>query len=112
MLMICCWCFTEKKVNMNDILLEQLTKYYPKIKLKMELNPNKFMDTKSICVNGIYNTMVNRKSTKSKIAWLSKVSKCYKRNAIIDHIDYIVYIDWKKMSMGLLMKLDISKLNF
>ena len=53
---------------MNDILLEQLTKYYPKNKLKMELNPNKFMDTKSICVNGIYNTMVNRKSTKSKIA--------------------------------------------
>ena len=32
----------------------------------MELNPNKFMDTKSICVNGIYNTMVNRSQPKQK----------------------------------------------
>ena len=51
--------FNRRKVNMNDILFEQqLNNYNPKIRL-MKLNPKKFLETKLICINGIYNTKVN-----------------------------------------------------
>ena len=53
---------TGKKVNMSDILFERLNKYYPKIKPNIELNLKKSLETKLTCVNGIYNTMVNRNS--------------------------------------------------
>ena len=64
---------------MNAILFERLNKYHPKIKLASELNPKKFLDASLICFNGIYNTMINRKSTKSPFAWSSKVPKHFKR---------------------------------
>ena len=51
--------FNRRKVNMNDILFEQqLNNYNPKIRLT-KLNPKKFLETKLICINGIYNTNVN-----------------------------------------------------
>ena len=51
--------FTKRKVNMNNILLEQSNNYHPKIKLAIELNRNNFLDTKLICINSICNTIVN-----------------------------------------------------
>ena len=58
----------SRKINTNDILLEQLNNYHPKIKIAIELNPKKFLDMKLICVKYIYNTGVNRKATKLPIA--------------------------------------------
>ena len=52
----------------RDISFEQWNIYHPKIRLTIELNPRKFLDTRLVCV-----TMVNRKSTKLPIAWSSKV---------------------------------------
>ena len=49
----------------------------------MELNTKKFLETDLICVNGIYNSMVDRKSTKLPITWSSKVPKRYGHSAII-----------------------------
>ena len=56
--------FNRRKVNTKDILFESLNNYHPQIKLTIETNPKKFLDTKLILTNGIYNTMVHRKSTK------------------------------------------------
>ena len=58
----------SRKINTNDILLEQLNNYHPKIKIAIELNPKKFLDMKLICVKYIYNTGGNRKATKLPIA--------------------------------------------
>ena len=51
--------FNRRNVNINDILFEQrLNNYNPKIRL-IKLNRKKFLETKFICINGIYNTKVN-----------------------------------------------------
>ena len=76
---------------MNDTLFEQLDNYYPRINFTIKLNPKKFLDTKLICVNSIYNSMFNRKSTKLSIAWSSKLPKCYKHKSLFGF-----YIDEKE----------------
>ena len=52
----------------------------------MKLNPKKFLQTKLICVNRSYSTMLDRKSPNLPIAWSSKVPKSYKCNAIIGEL--------------------------
>ena len=74
--------FDRKKVNNRDTLLKQLDNDHPKNKLTTELTPKKLLDEKLFFVNGIYYSMLNRKSTKLPIAWSSKVRKFYKRNII------------------------------
>lgn len=64
----------------------------------IELNPKKLLNMKLICINGIYNTIISRKSTKLPILWLSKAPNHYKRNAI--------------ENFYLLTKLNILKLSF
>ena len=64
-------------------LFEIFNNFHPKIKLTFESNPEKFLDTRLIYIYGIYNTIVNRKSTKLSIAWFSKVPKHSKLNAFI-----------------------------
>ena len=74
--------FTRRKKNTNDILFENMNNYHENIKLTIELNPTKFLDTKLTLINGHYTTAVYRKSTKLPIHWKSKCPKRYKRNAI------------------------------
>ena len=74
---------TEERKGENDMLFDRLNSYHPKIKLTLELNPSKFLDTKLICQNGFYVTRVNRKKTKLPIPWSSKIPKRYKRNTIL-----------------------------
>ena len=85
--------FNRRKVNTNDILLERLNNYHPKITI--ELNPKNFLDMKLICVSGIYNTSVNRQSAKLSIARSSEVPKCYELNVIIGDLHQS-----KKISMN------------
>ena len=59
-----------------------MNSYHKNIKLTIEKNPTKFLDTKLTLVNGRYTTMVYRKTTKMPIHWNSKCPKRYKRNAI------------------------------
>lgn len=80
--------FNKRKVKTSDILFEKLNKYNPKIELTIELNPNKFLDAKLICVNGIYNTMVNRKPTKLPMAWSTKMPRRYKSNTFIGELHW------------------------
>ena len=68
---------------MNNIIFEQLNNYHPRINFTIKLNPKKFLDTKLIYVNSIYNPMVNRKS--------SNLPKCYKHKSLFGF-----YIDQKE----------------
>ena len=76
----------RRKVNTNDILFERFKNYKPKIKLTIKLNPKEFLDLKFIYTNVIYNTMVNKKSTKLLIPWLSKVPTRYEHSDIIGNL--------------------------
>ena len=76
--------FVRRKLHCNDILFQRLNDYHPNIKLSIETNPTKFLDTKLI-LNSVraYDTLVYRKSSKLPTPWTSKVPKRYKRNNIL-----------------------------
>ena len=65
-----------------DDLYETLNRYHKNIKLTAEKSPPKFLDTRLLINNGIYETQVYRKETKTPTHWSSNISKRYKRNAI------------------------------
>ena len=73
----------KRKKNIPDSLLETLQNYHPKINFSVEINPEKFLDTRLINNNGKYATAVYRKPMKYPSPWTSHVPKRYKRNAII-----------------------------
>jgi len=66
----------------DNYLFNRMNSYHPNIKLTIELNPSKFLDTKLKCINVTYKFNVHRKETKLPIPWTSKVPKRYKRNTI------------------------------
>ena len=49
--------FNRRKDNTNEIPLERLNNYHLKIKLTIELDPEKFLDTRLVYVDGTYKTM-------------------------------------------------------
>ena len=73
---------TRRLKNAPDQLFNYLNNYHPRIKLTVEINPVKFLDTKIICENGTCKTEVFRKETKITPHWSSAVPKKYKRNTI------------------------------
>ena len=66
----------------ESVLFYQLNNYHPNIKLTIEVNPSKFLDTKLTNINGAYKFNVYRKNVKLPLPWTSKTPKRYKRNAI------------------------------
>ena len=48
----------------NNVLFELLNNYHPNIKLTIEVNPSKFLDTKLTNINGAYKFNVYWKNTK------------------------------------------------
>ena len=66
----------------DNVLLNRLNSYHPNIKLTIEVNPSKFLDTKLTNINGTYKFNVYRKNTKLPSPWTSKTPKRYKRNTI------------------------------
>ena len=73
--------YNRWKINKKDNLYEALNKY-KNIKLTVEKSPSKFLDTRLLISNGIYETQVYRKETKIARHWSSSIPKRYKRNAI------------------------------
>ena len=75
---------TRRKKDQPDELLSKLMSFHPKIKFTVEVNPEKFLDTKLIFdSNGTCETRVYRKPNKVPLHWHSKTPVRYKRNAII-----------------------------
>ena len=73
---------TKRKINKVDSLYHKLNSYHRKIKLTIEENPSKFLDTHIIKHKSSFTTQVYRKETKLPIHWSSCVPKRYKRNTI------------------------------
>ena len=56
--------YTRRKKGIHDKLYERLNNYHPNIKLTIEINPNKFLDTEIIGNKGVIERKVYRKTTK------------------------------------------------
>ena len=75
--------YSKRNKSQQDILFQALNKFHPNIKLTIEVNPVKFLDTKIILNNeGVVKTGLHRKENKKAVPWVSKISKGYKRNTI------------------------------
>ena len=73
--------YSRRKLG-DNVLFDQLNSYHPNIKLYIEVNPSKFLDTKLANINGTYKFNVYRKNTKLTSPWTSRFPKHYKRNTI------------------------------
>ena len=66
----------------ENALFDRLNSYHPNIKLIIDVNPSKFLDTKLTNISGTYKFNVYQKNTKLPSPWTSKTPKCYKWNTI------------------------------
>ena len=99
--------YNRCKINKKDYLYEALNKYHKNIQVTVEKSPSKFLDTKLLINNGIYETQVYRKETKIPMHWSSNIPKRYKRNAIS------VDLHWsKRISSNFDMVVQIIKSKF
>ena len=74
--------YNRRRKDEFDKVFYELNNYHQNIKLTIELNPSKFLDTELICKEGNYSTKVHRKETKVPTHWSSSIPKRYKRNII------------------------------
>ena len=75
--------YSKRIKNQPDKLFEKLNNYHSNIKLTIEVNPSKFLDTEIMIKNCIIEKSVAVKESKIPSHWSSAVPKKYKRNAII-----------------------------
>ena len=75
--------YSKRIKNQPDQLFEKLNNYHPNIKLTIEVNPNKVLDTKIMIKNGIIETSAVVKEAKIPNHWSSAVPKKYKRNTVL-----------------------------
>ena len=74
--------YSRRNKSQQDVLCEALNNFHPNIKLTIEVNPEKFLDTKIILNNeGVVTTQVYRRENKA-VPWVSKIPKRYQRNTI------------------------------
>ena len=64
-------------------MFNDLNNYHQNIKLTLELNTKRVLDTNLEFQDGILKTSFHRKETKLPTPWNSKIPKKYKRNVII-----------------------------
>ena len=62
----------RRKKNEPDHLLEKIRNFHPNIKFTVEVNPEKFLDTKLLYEDGQCITRVFRKPNKVPLHWFSK----------------------------------------
>ena len=74
--------YVRRKKNGVDKQFEELNSYHKNIKLTLEVNPTKFLDTELVRENGEITTQVFSKSTKLPVHWNSKILVRYKHSAI------------------------------
>ena len=70
--------YNRRQKNTSDVLYDALNNYHAKIKLTIETNSQRFLDTEIIHINGTIETKVHRKKTKLPIPWTSNIPKRYK----------------------------------
>ena len=75
-----------KKQNVNNELFRNLNNYHTNIKLTLEENTKKFLDTEIIRKNNTISTQVFTRLTKFPVHWSSKILTNYKRNAITSEL--------------------------
>ena len=75
--------YIRRKKDKPDSLFEKLNSYHPNIKLTVEKNPTKFLDTKIIWSGCERETKVYNKSKKLPVHWSSKMPTRYKCNTIM-----------------------------
>ena len=73
--------YNRTKKNIEDSF-KALNSYHKNIKLTIEINPIKFLDTHLHNKDGTYVTKVYRKEAKIPAHWSSQIPKRYKRNSI------------------------------
>ena len=66
----------------DNVLLDRLNSYHSNIKLTIEVNPSKILDTKLTNINGTYKFNVYWKNTKLPLPWTSNTPNRYKRNTV------------------------------
>ena len=76
----------RRKELEEDLSFKKDNNYHPKIKLTIEINPPKFLDTEIIISNNEVVTSVHRKESKLPVPWESKVPKHYKRNSLLGEL--------------------------
>ena len=74
--------YSRRKKNIEDSLFKALNSYHKNIKLTIEIDPIKFLDTHLHNKDGTFVTTVYRKETKIPAHWSSQIPKRYKRNSI------------------------------
>ena len=90
-------CFTKRKTNAPDNLLEMLNSYHPNIKFTVEENPDHFLDTSFIHQEGNFTTKVYQKPGKLQVHWKSAIPERWKRNTILGalHRAKQIATNWK-----------------
>ena len=76
-------CFTKRKANTPDNLLEMLNSYHPNIKFTVEENPDHFLDTSFSYQEANDTTKVYQKPGKLQVHWKSAIPERWKRNTIL-----------------------------
>ena len=72
----------RRKKKDVDKLFKELNSYNENIKLTLEVNQTKFVDTELVRENGEITTQVFSKSTKLPMHWKSEIPVRYKRNVL------------------------------
>ena len=75
-------CFSKKKKDQADTVLEKLNSYHPNIAFTVEENPNHFLDTAFIVKDKKFTSGVYKKPGKFPTHWKSQIPTKWKRNAI------------------------------
>ena len=78
--------YIRRKKNVNDELFQNLNCCHTSIKLTLEENPRKFLDTEIIRKNNTISTPVFTKLKKFPVHWSSKIPTNYKGNAITSEL--------------------------
>ena len=87
--------YSRRKLG-DKILFDRLNSYHPNIKLTIEVNPSKFLDTKLTNISGTCKFNVYRKNTKLPSQWTS--------NAINEIQSMVIFIVQKEYHQTLTKK--------
>ena len=74
--------YVQRKKNDVDKLFEELNSYNEIMKLTLDINPKKLLDTELVWENGEITTQVFSKSTELPVNWKSRIHVRYKRNVV------------------------------
>ena len=77
----------RKKKNDVDKLFEKLNSHNENIKVTLDVNPTKFLDTELVREIGEIRMQLFSKSTKLPVHWSSKIPVRYKHNAITGELN-------------------------